>query len=275
MVNMAWIESHQALERHPKTIKLMQLMNWDLDTTLGKLHRFWWWCLDYAENGDLTKFDHNQIASAVSVNGDGSKAFLDAMITAGWIDENPYLRVHDWWDYIGLFLQRRYGKKEEKWKGVQLLYNKCTIVSTTNHTNHTVPNHTVPNHTNHTTPTIPNHTITQETVPRQCPNDVKTVSGSLPDLAWPILYLNEKTGRKYDAKNKGNQEFIKARYSEGRTQEDFKIVIDKKVAEWLSDEKMAKYLRPETLFNRTKFESYLNEPIPIHHCERPPPREYR
>lgn len=52
---------------------------------------------------------------------------------------------------------------------------------------------------------------------------------------------------------------MKARYSEGRTQNDFKTVIDKKVDQWRSDETMAKYLRPETLFNRTKFESYLNE----------------
>ena len=40
--------------------------------------------------------------------------------------------------------------------------------------------------------------------------------------------------------------------------EDFKKVIDIKVQEWGKNEKMNKYLRPETLFG-TKFESYLNE----------------
>lgn len=79
------------------------------------------------------------------------------------------------------------------------------------------------------------------------------------DLSWPISYLNQLLGTRYSTTIKGNLDVVKARYSEGRTQSDFKTVIDKKVAQWRSDEKMAKYLRPETLFNRTKFESYLNE----------------
>lgn len=79
------------------------------------------------------------------------------------------------------------------------------------------------------------------------------------DLSWPISYLNQLLGTRYSPTIKSNLDVVKARYSEGRTQNDFKTVIDKKVAQWRSDEKMAKYLRPETLFNRTKFESYLNE----------------
>lgn len=39
---MAWIESHQQLERHPKTHELMGLMGWDLDATIGKRMRGWW-----------------------------------------------------------------------------------------------------------------------------------------------------------------------------------------------------------------------------------------
>lgn len=81
-----------------------------------------------------------------------------------------------------------------------------------------------------------------------------------PDLKAPILYLNEKAKRNFDPKNKANLDLIKARFNEGRTIEDFKKVIDKKVKSWLIDDKMMMYLRPETLFNRSKFESYLNEP---------------
>ena len=44
------------------------------------------------------------------------------------------------------------------------------------------------------------------------------------------------------------------------TLEEFKIVIDKKTKQWLNDEKMCKFLRPETLFG-TKFESYLNQKV--------------
>lgn len=53
------------------------------------------------------------------------------------------------------------------------------------------------------------------------------------------------------------QALIRARESEGFSLDDFKIVIDKKCAEWIGDERMEQYLRPETLFG-TKFEAYLN-----------------
>lgn len=73
-----------------------------------------------------------------------------------------------------------------------------------------------------------------------------------------ISYLNEKTGMNYRSKNKETQKHINARFAEGFTVEDFKTVIDKKVAEWTGTE-WAKFLRPSTLFG-TKFESYLNTP---------------
>ena len=72
-----------------------------------------------------------------------------------------------------------------------------------------------------------------------------------------ISYLNEKAGTKYRPTTAKTKSVINARLAEGFTVEDFKIVIDKKCAEWIGDEKMERYLRPETLFG-TKFEGYLN-----------------
>lgn len=72
-----------------------------------------------------------------------------------------------------------------------------------------------------------------------------------------VFYLNKKAGTKYRDTTPKTVEKIKARLTEGFTVEDFKVVIDKKCAEWIGDEKMEKYLRPETLFG-TKFEGYLN-----------------
>lgn len=72
-----------------------------------------------------------------------------------------------------------------------------------------------------------------------------------------VDYLNEKAGTNYRYTTRKTQDCIKARLNEKFTVEDFKTVIDKKTAEWIGDEKMEKYLRPETLFG-TKFESYLN-----------------
>jgi uncharacterized phage protein (TIGR02220 family) len=74
-----------------------------------------------------------------------------------------------------------------------------------------------------------------------------------------IARLNEKAGTNYRASTKSTQSHINARLAEGFTLEDFFSVIDKKCAEWKGDEKMEKYLRPETLFGN-KFENYLNAP---------------
>lgn len=76
----------------------------------------------------------------------------------------------------------------------------------------------------------------------------------------PIInYLNEKTGKHYKHTTNKTQTVIKARWNEGFTEDDFKKVIDNKVAEWKGTD-MEKYLRPETLFG-TKFEGYLNQEL--------------
>lgn len=75
-----------------------------------------------------------------------------------------------------------------------------------------------------------------------------------------VEYLNEKTNSQYRPTLKKTKTLIKARYNDGFILDDFKKVIDVKVAEWLNDSNMNKYLRPETLFG-TKFESYLNQKV--------------
>ena len=72
-----------------------------------------------------------------------------------------------------------------------------------------------------------------------------------------IDYLNFKLNSNYRYNSKGNNKFIIDRLKENYTVEDFKKVIDNKCLEWLKDEKMCKYLRPETLFGN-KFDAYLN-----------------
>ena len=52
-------------------------------------------------------------------------------------------------------------------------------------------------------------------------------------------------------------DLISARLKEGFLFGDFKIVIDKKVKDWKGTD-WSKYLRPTTLFSKSKFENYLN-----------------
>lgn len=74
-----------------------------------------------------------------------------------------------------------------------------------------------------------------------------------------IEYLNTRTGSAYRTTTSANIKPIRARLNDGFTVDDCKKVIDTKANQWLSDTDMSKYLRPETLFRPSKFETYLNE----------------
>lgn len=73
-----------------------------------------------------------------------------------------------------------------------------------------------------------------------------------------IDFLNKKAGRKFKH-TETNITPIVARLKDGFTSKDIAQVIIYKVNDWNNDPKMSKYLRPETLFRPSKFESYLNE----------------
>ena len=72
-----------------------------------------------------------------------------------------------------------------------------------------------------------------------------------------IDYLNKKTSSNYKYTTDKTKNLIKSRINEGFNIKDFKKCIDNMEIAWACDEKMAQYLRPETLFG-TKFESYVN-----------------
>lgn len=84
----------------------------------------------------------------------------------------------------------------------------------------------------------------------------KDMSGS-PDAIEILEHLNAKAGRSYKPVE-ANLRVITARLNESSLDE-CKAVIDAKVFEWLNDDKMSQYLRPETLFGATKFAQYVGQ----------------
>ena len=104
-----------------------------------------------------------------------------------------------------------------------------------------------------------------------CPDSSASVSASSSAsvIKEIVSYLNEKTGHNFSLKSKPTIEHISARIAEGRTLDDFKKVIDIKVAKWKGktwkDTRTGEtvqgddYLRPSTLFRPGNFENYLNE----------------
>lgn len=105
---MAWIESNQEVGRHPKTRKLARRLGISLPAAVGHLHYLWWWALDFAQDGDLDKYDNDDIADAMCWDGD-SDQLVEALVDVGYIDcnERGELVLHDWRDYAGKLLERR------------------------------------------------------------------------------------------------------------------------------------------------------------------------
>jgi uncharacterized phage protein (TIGR02220 family) len=164
--------------------------------------------------------------------------FIKALQDSGFLDG---LQIHDWKLFAReLIYQRLYNKTKRA--------NTCKTAVTTP-VLHPLPNPTLPN------PTLPNHTKRKALSCKQ-------------DLDAPVLYLNEKTKKNFDPKNKATRRLLQARYNEGRTLDQLKTDIDTKVAEWFTDEKMVLDLRPSTLFNATNFENYLNQQGGKHEWDR-------
>jgi uncharacterized phage protein (TIGR02220 family) len=81
-----------------------------------------------------------------------------------------------------------------------------------------------------------------------------------------LNYLSEKTDVKYNIpkdvktlKKYKNYILILEILKDGNTPDALMSVIDVKYNEWISDEKMCKYLVPSTLFRKSKFENYLTQ----------------
>lgn len=74
-----------------------------------------------------------------------------------------------------------------------------------------------------------------------------------------LTYLNQQANRKFRVNVKSNLANIKARLIEGNDIQTLFDIVDLKCYEWLNDAKMHEYLQPDTLFNPTKFEKYLEQ----------------
>lgn len=159
---MAWIESHQTLKDHPKTRRLARYLKISVPAAIGHLHCLWWWALDYAQDGDLSKYEPADIADAAMWEGDAEE-FVAALVKAGFLDQdNEDLRIHDWDEYTGRLIAEIETKKKRKceWMRKYRAEKRARVESTSvecgNHVDSTqdlrgghvdaIPNLTIPNH---------------------------------------------------------------------------------------------------------------------------------
>lgn len=105
---MAWIESHTVLLRHRKLIELAKELRLRNSYTLGHLHALWHAALEQQEDGDLSKWTDGFIADSSDFPGDAPQ-YVRLLQKHGWLDGKL---LHDWIDYAGLFLTRKYSSSD-------------------------------------------------------------------------------------------------------------------------------------------------------------------
>ncbi|RTN25378.1 transcriptional regulator [Enterobacter asburiae] len=90
------------------------------------------------------------------------------------------------------------------------------------------------------------------------------------DQAKQVLtHLNQVTSSRYQVSTTSLQN-IRARIGEGFTVEELSLVVDYCNAKWSEDLTMSAYLRPQTLFQPTKFPGYLKSAKSWAKAGRPP-----
>ncbi len=161
---MSWIESHQELARHPKTKRLARILHEPEVAVIGRLHCLWWWALDYADGGDLSRMDPSDIADACQWEADADR-FIAAMVQVGFLDQaTDGLRIHDWDEYAGRLVEKRRQNVErvKRWRAG----NENLTNGTVTHNEHAYVTH---NESVSYTATVPDPTVPNSTGPEEVP----------------------------------------------------------------------------------------------------------
>jgi hypothetical protein len=116
---MAWIELHDNLPDHPKTLAVARALDMDKDMVVGKLCRLWTWCLANREDGLLALEDGETLCEVMRFTG-GAKKLMQALCTppkggeAGFIEPVPGgYRLHGWEERTSLLMETRARKRAQ------------------------------------------------------------------------------------------------------------------------------------------------------------------
>ena len=163
VMKLAWIEVHQTLPNHRKTLAAAAILDISPVQMIGHLICLWLWALDNAPDGVMYTSRNalrNKMVATVSQWDGDPDAFVDALVESGFLDErDDALELHDWYDYAGKLMETRKANRErqrlyreskkQQEANVERNANVTCDVTVTKSERHapTVPNRTVPNST--------------------------------------------------------------------------------------------------------------------------------
>jgi uncharacterized phage protein (TIGR02220 family) len=223
-----YIRVKTAFYTHRKTVRLRLSIGTDAYWIPPRL---WAYAAENQPDGDLSAYSSEELAELLGCSKYAS-SILQALKNAGFVDESG--KIHDWNEHNGYHdkfsirakkaADARWGKEErtkEEGKGKRK----------------------------------------EERGDKHCISDATSISreGETTALEFEsklaLSYLNQKTGRNF-RETETNMKFIQERMKEsGVTLPGVRMMIDRQCENWKGT-KMEEYLRPETLFNKTKFDGY-------------------
>ena len=107
---MTWVEFHDTLAKHPKTLAASEALHISRPTLCGHLAIAWAWAIDHKEDGG--PMTPTELAMAAEWPK-APQRFTSALITAGFVDERDGgLWFHDWEDYAGRMVRKRRANRE-------------------------------------------------------------------------------------------------------------------------------------------------------------------
>lgn len=139
---MAWIESHDTIWEHHKTIKLCRLLEIGRAQAVGHLHALWHFVLRNAwRDANLEAWGDVEIERASFWEGKKG-AYTDALREAGFLDG---FTVHGWVERAGRLVGDRLYNEQRRKSYVKRPSKRRKSLATL--PNPTLPNQTVPNQT--------------------------------------------------------------------------------------------------------------------------------
>lgn len=112
---MAYIQLHQSLSHHRKTLRVAAVLKCDRHKVLGHLDELWWWGLDNANpQGLIGQVTPEDLADAAGWPVKDAARFVRALLDCGGEGKPGFLErsasgyvLHDWPDYAGKLNDQR------------------------------------------------------------------------------------------------------------------------------------------------------------------------
>lgn len=99
---------------HPKFRRLMMRLDLKQFEAAGLLEMLWAMAAQFTDDGDLSRFDCEDICAYVDWRGD-AKLLIDTLVDCRWLDrDGDSVAVHDWQDHMPHFVTERLKKREQR-----------------------------------------------------------------------------------------------------------------------------------------------------------------